>query len=303
MDYRRLQHFLAAVRYGSLTTAAVELGISQPALSKSIKALEKTLGVRLLERGRFGVTATPFGEALAAHGGVVEAELRHALGEIEALKGATRGHVVVGCGPTEANRLLPLALQRVQRQRPEIRVTVLYGLNESLMPWVRHGEIDFAFSSIPPQPADAALVHEQLFIDSGAIVARAGHPLARRRNLTLADLLTQSWVLARRFELERQAFDALFQAHRLPAPVAAVETTSTVLMKSMVMQSDALTFIPRELIYWEERAGQLVTLKVAGAEWVRQVGITRRRQGALMPAARLLIDALRQTAREQFRRG
>jgi DNA-binding transcriptional LysR family regulator len=302
MDYRRLQHFLAAVRHGKLTAAASELGISQPALSKSIKGLERSLGVRLLERGRFGVVATPFGEALAARGGAVEAELRHALDEIEALKGATRGHVVVGCGPTEANRLLPLALQWLQRQRPEVRVTVLYGLNESLMPWVRHGEIDFAFSSIPSRPADDALVHEPLFVDSGAIVARAGHPLARRRNLTLADLLTQQWVLARGYELERQAFDALFRAQRLPAPVAAVETTSTVLMKSIVLQSDALTFIPRELIYWEERAGQLLALKVAGAEWVRHVGVTRRHLGTLMPAARLLIEGLRQTARDQLRR-
>ena len=61
MDYRKVQLFLAAARYGNLTEAAASMEISQPALSKSIKALEKTLGVRLLERGRFGVSLTPFG--------------------------------------------------------------------------------------------------------------------------------------------------------------------------------------------------------------------------------------------------
>lgn len=301
MDYRRLQLFLAAVRHGNLTTAASELGLSQPALSKSIKALEKSLGVPLLERGRFGVAPTPFGEALVARGTLVEAELRNAQAEIDALKGATRGHVLLGCGPTEANRLLPLALQALTRARPEIRVTVLYGLNEALMPWVQQGEVDFAVSSIPAQAADPGLVHDRLFLDSGAMVARYGHPLTRKRQLALRDLLTQAWVLPRRRELERVAFDALFQAQGLPAPVAAVETTSTVLMKSMVMQSDALTFIPRELIYWEERADQLVALKVGDADWGRQVGITRRRHGTLSPACRLLIDALKTTARERFR--
>ena len=66
MDYRRIQHFLAAVRHGNLTEAAATLEISQPALSKSIKALEKSIGARLLERGRFGVRPTPYGEALVA---------------------------------------------------------------------------------------------------------------------------------------------------------------------------------------------------------------------------------------------
>jgi predicted metal-dependent phosphoesterase TrpH len=64
--------------------AAAELEVSQPALSKSIKALEKSLGVPLLERGRFGVSPTAYGQALMQHGQVVEAELRHAQLELDA---------------------------------------------------------------------------------------------------------------------------------------------------------------------------------------------------------------------------
>lgn len=296
MDYRRLQLFLAAVRHGSLTEAAAELEISQPALSKSLKALEKSLGVRLLERGRFGVTPTPYGEALVAHGSTIEAELRNAEAEIEALKGATRGHVMVGCGPTEANRLLPLALLDLVKSHPELKVTVLYGLNESLMPWVTNGEVDFALSSVPPRATSADLIHDMLFSETGVVVARVGHPLGRRKNIAPADLLEARWILPRRRELERLAFDDMFRAHDLEPPPAVVETTSTVLMKSVVMQSDVLTFIPRELIWWEERAGQLQALKVSGAEWVRSVGITRRRRGSLSPAGRLLVDALKSAA-------
>jgi len=293
-----MQFFLAAVRHGNLTSAAAELEISQPALSKGIKALEKALGVRLLERGRFGVAPTPFGETLMARGTVVEAELRNAVAEIDALKGAARGHVLMGCGPTEANRLLPLALLKLTSTRPELNVTVLYGLNEALMPWVKHGEIDFAISSVPATPMDPELAHDRLFSESGAVVARAAHPLAGRRQLATADLDGARWILPRRRELERVAFDDLFLAQGLEPPTAAIETTSTVLMKSVVMHSDHLTYIPRELIHWEERAGQLVALKVAGMEWERRVGITRRRRGSLSPAGRLVIDAVKAVARE-----
>ena len=279
-----------------MTEAAAELEISQPALSKSVKALEKSLGVRLLERGRFGVIPTPYGEALVAHGSVIEAELRNAIGEIDALKGATRGHVLVGCGPTEATRLLPQALLAMLGTHPELKVSVLYGLNESLMPLVKNGEVDFALSSVPARATDTDLVHEQLFTEAGAVVARSGHPLARRRSVAPADLLTQGWILARRRELERAAFDELFRAHEIEPPEPLIESTSTVLMKAVVMQSDMLTFIPRELIWWEEKAGQLVALNVSGSQWVRRVGITRRRRGSLSPAARLLIEALKRAA-------
>ena len=296
MDYRRIQLFLAAVRHGNMTEAAAELEISQPALSKSVKALEKSLGVRLLERGRFGVTPTPYGEALVAHGSVIEAELRNALGEIDALKGATGGHVLVGCGPSEATRLLPQALLAMLGTHPELKVSVLYGLNETLMPLVKNGEVDFALSSVPARATDADLVHDQLCNEAGAVVARSGHPLASRRSVAPVDLLAQSFILARRRELERVAFDDLFRAQEIEPPEPVIESTSTVLMKAVVMQSDMLTFIPRELMWWEEQAGQLVALNVSGSPWVRRVGITRRQRGSLSPAARRLIEALKRSA-------
>lgn len=300
MDYRKVQFFLAAVRCGSLTEAAAELEVSQPALSKSIKALEKSLGVPLLDRGRFGVSPTPYGQALMQHGQVVEAELRHALGEIAALKGSQRGHVIVGCGPTEANRLLPLALMAWQQSHPELKVTVLYGLNESLMPWVKQGEVDFALSSVPARASDADLVHETLFTETAVVVARADHPLAQRRQVGASELLNQTWILPRQRELERLAFDDFFLAHQLTPPSAQIETTSTALMKALVMQSDALTFIPQELIHWEAQAGQLVALPVVGTDWARRVGITRRRSGSRSAACLSLQASLKVVAQRHF---
>jgi len=271
--------------------------ISQPALSKSIKALEKTLGVQLLERGRFGVSLTPFGQALMAHGRVIEAEMRNAVGEIQSMRGAQRGHVMVGCGPTEATRLLPLALSLLSDQNPEVHVTVLYGLNEALMPWVKQGEVDFALSSVPARAADAELIHDALLTEHATVVARADHPLSKFKVVTPQMLVKYPWILPRRLELERLAFDDYFVSHDLEPPVAQVETTSTVLMKSMVMQSDALTFIPKELIYWEVRAGQLKALDATGHQWERRVGITRRRKGTLSPASMLLMQAVKSVAK------
>ena len=231
------------------------------------------------------------------HGQVIEAEMRNAIGEIQAMRGAQRGHVLMGCGPTEATRLLPLALQALAQKNPDIQVTVLYGLNEALIPWVKQGEVDFALSSVPARATDSDLSHEALLTETATVVARAGHPLTQLKVVSPNMLTLYPWVLPRQRELERLAFDDYFAEHGLEPPVAQVETTSTVLMKSMVMQSDALTFIPTELIYWEVRAGQLQPLQATGNQWARQVGITRRRKGSMSPASQLLLAAVKSVAK------
>jgi DNA-binding transcriptional LysR family regulator len=293
MDYKHIVHLAAAVRCGSLTAAAGTLGISQPALSKSIRAFERTVGVQLLERGRFGVRPTHYGEAIIARGHVIEAEIRGVAEEIAALRRAGNVRVTIGCGPSEATRLLPETLASLSRRHPELRVTVLYGLNETLMPMVKKGEIEFALSSIPRTASDPDLTHLVLHSDTAAVIARPDHPLAQRSQVTPGDLVGQRWVLARRRELERRALDDLFLEAGFKPVEAEIETTSAVLLKTVVLQGDYLSFLPREMIHWEEQAGLLSVLAVHAPPWERLVGITSRRRGTLTSAAKSLVAALR----------
>lgn len=296
LDVRRIRHLLAAVDEGSLTVAAQTLGISQPALSMSVKSLEQELGVALLTRHRHGVRPTPYAEILVDSARAIEGELAQATTRLRQLKAVTAGSVSVGCGPAESSRLLPMALIRLRRTHPNIRVIVEYGLNESLMPLVASGAISFAVSSVPSQSAHAELEHQALFVDSAVVVARSGHPLARKRALTAADLAPWPWVLARRRELERNALDQLFTDAGLPPIAPEVETSSASLMKTIVAQSDFLTFVPREMIHWEEKARLLRPLKAIHSAWARHVGLTFRRGVALPNAAALLVDSLQKAA-------
>lgn len=297
LDLRRLRHLQAAVTEGSLSGAAVLLGLSQPALSASIKSLEAELGVALLERHRYGVYATEFAEALLEHARRVESELDAAWGRVKQLRQRDAVSLRIGCGPSEATRLLPMALQHLQGTHPELRVFVEYGLNEKLMPMVRLGEIDCALSSVPRSAAHPDLQHETLHTDQAVIVARIDHPLATRRQVSAADLAAYPWVLARRWELERKALDELFAQAGVEPLQAQVETTSAILMKTLLMHSDFLTFVPREMIHWEERANQLKPLKAFGSAWERHVGVTTRRDRAPATAQLALIDSLRWAVR------
>ena len=296
IDLRRLRHLRAAIEEGSLTNAAAHLGLTQPALSASIKSLEIELGVPLLKRHRAGVVATRYAELLAAHAASIEVELASAWNRVTQLRGAEAVSVRIGCGPSEATRLLPMAIDRLRQAHPEVRVFVEYGLNEVLMPLVRRGEIAFALSSIPHTAVDPDLFHETLHVDDAVVVSRTGHPLARRRVLQGDDLQRYPWVLARRWELERKALDELIAEAGMKPIEPAIETTSAILMKTLVLQSDYLTFVPREMIHWEVRADLLRPLMGFRSSWERHVGITTRREAELAQPAARLADALREAA-------
>jgi DNA-binding transcriptional LysR family regulator len=297
LDLRRLRHLQAAVSEGSLTAAAAVLDLSQPTLSASIRSLEAELGVPLLERHRHGVHATRYAELLLDHGRRVEAELKAATAGVQRLRQAESISLRIGCGPSEATRLLPQALALLRQSQPQLRVFVEYGLNEKLMPMVRLGEVDCALSSVPRSAAHAGLRHEPLHVDQATVVARVDHPLAFRTQLGAADLARYPWVLARRWELERKALDDLFAQAGIEPPPAQVETTSAVLMKTLLLSDDYLTFVPREMIWWEEQAGLLRPLKGVRSPWERQVGLTLRRDQPPSPALQALLDALRQAVR------
>ncbi len=302
LDLRRLRHLKAVLGEGSISAAAAQLGMSQPALSASIKSLEADLDVKLLRRHNLGVESTPSADLLIAHAGQVERELDTAMLALAELHGRSAGSLSIGCGPAEATRLLPQALSRLRAVHPGLRLFVEYGLNETLMPMVRRGEIALALSSVPRSVAHPELQHDTLHVDTAVIVARVGHPLASRRTVTAKDLSAYPWVLARRWELERKALDELFAQAGLPPIQAQIETTSAVLMKSLLLQSDFLTFVPHEMVFWEEGANLLRPLKGVGSIWQRHVGITTRRDGVLPPHAATLVSLLREAAQKLGRR-
>ena len=292
LDLRRLRHLHAAVVEGTLTGAAARLGVSQPTLSESIRSLEADLGVRLLERHRLGVSPTPCAEAIVGHAKSIEHELEAAWSHVARSKSGAAGSVRIGCGPSEAARLLPTALALLRERAPGLRVFVEYGLNEMLMPMVRRGDVACALSSIPRSVTHPDLAHEALHVDSAVVVARVGHPLSSRRTLAPRDLAAYPWVLARQWELERRALDELFAEAGLAPVEPAVETTSAILMKTLLMQGDFLTFVPHEMIFWEERADQLRPLKGFRSSWQRHVGITTRRGDVPAPPVQALVQCL-----------
>lgn len=290
LDWRRVRQFLYVYERGSIGQAANELNVTQPALSKSLRSLEQDLQVKLFERTPLGVVPTVFGDALALHAKAIQAELRHAETQIEYMRGAVRGHVTVGIGPSMAPSFMPMAALRLLNDRPGIKLTVREGMGSELIPALRRGEVDLAVGTWP-QIEEADLAREVIFRDRLGVFAGAGHPLFSS-DPHLGALQDYPWALPPREQAWRRRLDEVFITRGLAPLVASVESNSSNFLKALLAGNRFLTFLPGQSLWREVQAGVVAMLDVPELTLETDVSMLYRERAAISPACRMLMAHL-----------
>lgn len=193
MKLNQLRHFIAAVDNGSIRQAARRLGLSSPALTKSIKELEGELKVELLHRTTRGIVPTLAGRSFYARATAVDVELRNAVDELAMTAGSSAsGEVTIGIGQTSGTELLPAALRAFRARWPNVRVQIIEGFSDTLLPRVYDRSIDFLVGAYS-ESASPNVIFKPLFTTDRVIVARKDHPLVGARSieqLALAEWLS-----------------------------------------------------------------------------------------------------------------
>ena len=292
MDLRQLEYFLRVAQRKNISTAASELNITQPTLTKSIKLLEDQLGVKLFDRLPRGVALTSFGTTLLRHAEAIHVQMKDAGDEITALRNGTFGTVRIGAGPAWLRRHLPLAVAKVIAKHPDIRIQIDGSFDETLLRSLRQGELDFVVAEIPSAEDRQDFDITPLTADKLGACCRSGHPLTAKRGLKMRDLLDFPWLKPPRVTRAQSRLNALFIANDLPLPKATVESGSLGLLLNVLRQSDALTYMVSKTLLTREGEG-LVMLNVPGLTLSREAGIITRRGGWLPPAALHVIEELK----------
>lgn len=295
MDATKLRHFLAVAEQGHFGRAAESLGLSQQALSKSVAALERSLRVRLFERGQFGAALTSYGEALLRRAKVIDAELKLGRAEIDALRGSREGHVRVGVGLSFVGRIMPAAIVRMRRMHPGVTITGVVESSAALFPMLLHGELDFVASAPPTSLAvDPELAQEKLFADRDHVVVRAQHPLAKRRRVGLEDLREYPWLMSAQLTAVWSRVCRVFTANGLEPPRSLVRSDSIGLAKALLPLEDFIALLSPESVDVELAQSTLVALEAPQVAEQRVAAITTRARSSLQPAARELIALVRE---------
>jgi LysR family transcriptional regulator, nitrogen assimilation regulatory protein len=214
MDLNQLEYFLRVAELGSINRAAKELGLSQPALSRSLSQLEHDLGQPLVVRCRTGITITEAGSILASRG---RALLREAGAIREELANDPAGRVVVGM-PAALRHIVTLpALQVMRRSSPATAIRVHEGFNVFLRDMMKHGLLDMAVIAVE-QVAEASIVPELLVREPLVLVRSADLP-APHAPVRIEDIVEFPLALPGRPNAVRGIVDRAIRECRLTAKV------------------------------------------------------------------------------------
>ncbi|AOK26256.1 LysR family transcriptional regulator [Burkholderia ubonensis] len=297
MKYHQLKAFVTVADEGSIRAAARRLNVSPAALTKAVKELEHALGVSLVVRTARGVQLTGFGQQLQVRARLIVAEMQRARDDIEQAQGATTGSVAAAITPAAAVTILPDAFRAFRRRFPVARVSFIEGFPGVALPRLHDGSLDFAVAVVVPELLAAEFDHAELYASRSLIVARNGHPLASATSL--AELVDADWLMNPSPESSTQALFNCFVAHGLPVPSRIVECPSFGLAHSLMTGSDLLASMPEQLLDADWARDRLVVLPIRDRLPAVSVQVVTRRDSPLTPAASMLLDCLRDSARRQ----
>ncbi len=292
MDTRQLQIFLAVAKAGSITRAAAELNMSQPALTTGIRNLEASLDTRLFERLPRGVRLTATGEALFRHARLVFTQIDDARSEIDTLKNILPHEVKIGAGPVWQRRFLPQIVADLSRSHARFEVVVRGGYEQELFAMLRSGEVEFALTEIGHTSDENAFHSRVLRTDFYAVVCAKDHPLTRRQPVSLDDLVAYRWAMPDRAEYARRRLNGMFFAENLAAPDVALRSNSLGFILRTVSECDLISFVVCTEDEQDDHWTGLTTLQCNFDLPSRQAGIVRRAGGWRSPGARLLAEDL-----------
>jgi DNA-binding transcriptional LysR family regulator len=294
---RDLNVLLAVVQWRSMARAAEQLAVSQPVVSKAISDLERTLGVPLLDRSRRGIEPTPFGQALLSRGAVVFDELRQAVKELESLADPTLGEVRIAAAGAMIGSLLPSVIARVYRRHPKFIIHVKETLaGATLYAELRERRVDFVVGRILQPLDDRDLTAEILFNDPLFVVAGRLNPLARKRNLKLANLIDQPWIMPPAEAVGGLIRDTFREAGVSP-PEPVIVSPSLSMYFELLNEGPLLAMMPRSMLVFAPARHTIKILSVKLPVKSRPVGIITLRGRTLSPAARLFMQTVREVVR------
>ena len=290
---RDLHILSVVVQWGSMAKAATHLAMSQPSVSESIANLEAAVRVRLLDRTSQGIEPTPYAHALLKRGTVVFDELSQGMRDIESLADPAVGEVRIASPETFASGLVPAAIDRLSRRYPRIVVRVVQ-VDTSTLEFreLRERKIDLALARIHAAFREDDLDTEILFDDTHRVVVGTRSRWARRRKVTLAELVNEPWIFP-----STQVIDALiseaFEAQGVGVPQERVSASSILLRNHLLATGRFLTILPNSVLRYNAKPWSLKALPVDLGVKPRPVAIITLKNRTVSPVVRLFIEHLR----------
>lgn len=267
-DLGALELLLAVDEHGSLGAASRQLDLAQPNASRTLRRLEKQLGLTLVTRGARGSSLTPEGTVIAHWAHAVLAQSRHLLGAAEGLHGKYQSTITICASLTTAEHLLPRWMGRFRQRHDGLGVRLQVQNSATVCERVIEHRCDVGFIETPEVPDglhSVVVAHDEL-----VVVVAPSHPWARRQEpLTPADLTSTPLVVREAGSGTRSTLDAALAGTGRVEPLLELGSSAAV---CSAVRSEAGPAVLSTLAVAEQRAhGDLVRVDVAGLDLRRRL--------------------------------
>jgi DNA-binding transcriptional LysR family regulator len=294
-------HALSAVaRSGSMAKAAKELGVTQSAVSQMIADLESALRVRLLDRSPRGVVATIYGNVLLRRSRAALDELWHGIQEIEFLTDHATGQVRIGCPESISSAVLPPIAELFFQRYPKAVLDV-DDVNFAMLSPLLDRKIDLVIArggrGFAEQAVSDDVNVETLFEDELVVAAGSQSRWFNRRNINLADLVNERWILTEPGIWNHMLVSEAFRARGLDTPNVSMRTLSVHLRTNLIANGDFITTLPRSVLHLYAARFSLKALPVDFPTRPWPVSIITLKNRTLTPVAERFIECAHEVAK------
>lgn len=289
MDIRELRNFIYIARLQSLSRAAEELRIAQPALSRQIRKLESELGVKLLRRHARGVELTPAGAIVLKRAESLIQTVRQIKEEVSTSNAQPTGHITVAVPPAAGGIIMPILIESMARDYRGISVRAVEAIGGPLQEMAASGKTDIVIVHNPlPSPAlrIVPLLEESLFVVSPP---RTRHGCS---SFVVKDLMRLPLILPPYPHFSRLILEQMAARHRVSLNVV-LEADGAALTRNLIASGLGHGVMTLPPVHQQVERGELVAVPISGRNLFSTLALIYRRDAGLSPAARVAAETVR----------
>jgi molybdate transport repressor ModE-like protein len=285
---RQLRALAAVQKHHSVTAAARQLHLTQPAVTLQIRNLQALAGLPLIQRTGDGMLLTDAGREVLALSERIEAAIASCETALEMMAGKTAGRISIGAVST-AKYFVPFAISGFSRLHPDIDIALTIGNRQEISTALRGYDLDFAIMGRPPVDIDMKvhLIGDHPHV----IIAPTAHRLARKSRMPLRELAHETFLMREPGSGTRGLMEQLFESAGV-RPKIGMAMSSNETIKQAVIAGLGIAFISAHTVATELDERRLVTLDVEGLPVVRQWFVLARKDKVLLPPAQAMLDFL-----------
>ena len=294
MTLNQIRNVVAIAERGSLRSAARALGVTQPAVTRSIRELEHELGVTLFERKATGMALTSLGDAFVRRASGIQHEVERVRSEMDQLRGERTGTVSIGLSTASHVALLSRVIGPFERRYPGVKLRIVEGLFPTMERDLQDGVIDFYVGPLADDASPSELIVERLFENTRHVFGRPGHPLIKAT--WLKELVGARWVVDSLTVNGSDEIRPLFASFGLPAPEVAVSGQTSLSTIVSAANSNLLAMLPQQWSAILESTGLLDRIPIRETLTAATICMVTRARMPLTPLAERLADLFRRAA-------